>query len=162
MNIHPLPFRGHYEESIDEVAETLQVVAPESDLERDVLSWAILRNPERIIDDRTRPAHTFNYELGKHLDNGLFVLRLTDRDPAGKDYSAEITAALVATVATEELTPDRKLMFSPCWFINKSLHYRVLARGMEDYYPGAAFGRLDFDDAANLPERRLFLATATR
>lgn len=159
MRIHALPFRGHYEETVDEVAETLQVVAPDDQLDHDLLAWAILRHPERVSDDRARPAHTFNYELGRHLSNGLFVLHVTNYDPAGREYRAEIAAALLATVATIELSPGRRVAFAPCWFIDKSLHYRMLDRGMESHYPGPAYGRLDFDDVAYLPERRLFMQT---
>ena len=122
MRVHDLAFKGTYEEQPAHVGEQVQVIVPETEIERDLLSWAILPHPETIADDSARDGYTFHYELGGHREQGLYDLTLTSRDASGKTRSAEIVAALGTAVGAAE--EGRAVSFVPYWFISKNLHFQ--------------------------------------
>ena len=152
MRVHDLAFKGVYEEGTVDTGEGVQVIVPETEIERDLLSWAILPHPQTLADDSARGGYTFYYELGGHREQGLYDLTLTSRDASAKTRSAHIVAALgTAYGAAEE---GRNVSFVPYWFISEHLHFKS-----DESYPGSAFGRLLAGDPAVLPHRRLFGAT---
>jgi hypothetical protein len=154
MRVQPLPFHGNFEEEPVETSETLQIVAPQDAFETELLSWAILPHAETVEDDQARRDYVFSYQIGEHLEHGLFRLRIAARDASRQEHATQIAAALIVTPTTLAVQPGRTTSFAPFWFISKRLHFQPVRAS--DPYPGAAFGHLHFGDGANLPQRRLF------
>ncbi len=154
MRVRPLPFHGHFEDEGGQTSETLQIVEPENTFETELLSWTILPHGETVADDSARRDYVFHYEIGEHLGEGLFRLRITGRDASRRDHETQIAAALLATPTTQRLQVGRTISFAPYWFISKRLHYKPVRAS--DPYPGPAFGSLSFGNGNNLPQRRLF------
>ena len=151
MQLHALPFSGHYENGPD-MSETLQLAVPENDAEREAIAAAILPEPELVDDDSARRDYEFEYALGDHLGNGLFALRIAATDASNADHAMEIAAGLAITGVTRDIDLSAGV---PMWFISKRLHYKSL-NGRPQNYHGTAFGRLIFPDPDALPQRRLF------
>lgn len=157
MKLTTLNFKGHFEDEGD-VAERLQMVEPENDLERNLLAWILLPQGETVSDDPARPNYIFNYELGQYLERGLYRLKLTSRDASGAVWTAEIAAGL--TVTGGAVDPQRDHDYTRFWFISKHLHFKASDPRVAEHYPGHAFGHLNFGDSVALPHDRLFRATA--
>lgn len=150
MNLHTLPIRGHFEDG-EEIAENLRLGVPENDAERAEIAATILPAPESFESDHARRGYAFRYELGDHLYDGLYALRVSAIDASDREHVVEIAAGLALTGAAER-SIDAGV---PMWFISKRLHYRPV-EGTPPEYAGVAFGGLRLDDAAALPQRRLF------
>ena len=156
MQIRDIRYKGNFEEG-DIVAETLQIVQPENELEEAEIAWSLLRHPETVSDDSARRDYVFHYEVIDHLGDGVFRLVLSARDQSGKQWSAEIAAALVVTATPSE---HRAYGFAPFWFISRDMHFKTEAEQIDRNYSGEAFGELDFERTEALPHRRLFGAMA--
>lgn len=156
MKLALLNFRGHFEETEEDVAEHLQILEPENPLEQTLLAWAILPQGETIEDDPNRPSHTFHYQLGEHIERGLYQLHITTRTPKGQ-WSVEVAAGLVSVGAA---TAGERDAFAPFWFLSHHLRFKTHDERVRSAYSGDAFGRLDFGADARLPHRRLFRAVA--
>ena len=154
MRFETLQIRGHFEQQNRDVAEPLQILAPEGDLERDLLSWAILPHREIVDTDSARRDYMFHYELAGSLTRGLYKLRVEARDASDRLWSAEIAAALVVSAGAAE--SGRTFGFVPFWFISKHLHFKPGDREVAGHYPGSSFGHLRFTGPEVLPHRRLF------
>jgi hypothetical protein len=156
MNLHLLNFKGHFEERPEDLAEQLQLVEPENDLERELLAAAILAHDETITDDEARREYVFTYAIGNYLERGLYRLHVSGRDASKRQWHVEIAAGMVGTTAAA--SDGRRYGFSPFWFLSKSLHFKPSDPRVEQRYPGHAYGRLIFDTSGVLPHRRLFHA----
>jgi hypothetical protein len=156
MEMKTIQFKGHFEEQTAETAQRLQVMVPEDDTERDLLSWSILQQPQFVEDDNARTSYVFGYELGKHMGDGVFVLKVTCRDASGRTHAVEIAAALAVETPFEE---NREHTFTPLWLLSERVHFKPLENASREQYHGPAFGHLDFGGAGSLPHRRLFGAT---
>jgi hypothetical protein len=154
MRFETISIHGHYEQQQQEVAEQLQVLAPESDLETDLVAWSILPHRETMEADSARRDYVFHYELEGPLTDGLYQLRIEARDASGRLWSVEIAAALVVSAGAAEA--GRTFSFIPFWFISKHLHFRTSEREVAEHYPGPSFGHLRFTGPEVLPHRRLF------
>ena len=152
MRIRSLPFEGYYEDAPGKTAETLQILAPEGDLDTALLWWTILPHGQTVGDDESRRDYVFHYQLDRHLGDGLFALAIKAWDAAGRTHATEIAAALIVTVAAAE--PGPSMAFQPFWFISERLHFKPIDNGSD--YPGPSLGRLLLDAPDNLPHRRLF------
>jgi len=156
MKLNDLPFGGHYEERSETVSETLQVVEPTNELEENVLAYAILPRTLTLDDaDSARQGYTFTYDVGEHLERGIFRLRIGARDASGRDHAVEIGAVLTTSVTVPEET--RRVEFVPMWLVSDRFHYEPLQD--VEAYPGHCFGRLLVEAVEVLPHRRLFGAT---
>lgn len=149
MKTRDLSFKGHYQDQDQTVAEQIQIVVPESDVDEQLLSWSILPHAETVADDESRRDYNFHYEVLGYLGNGLYKLRLTCQDASRNPHSAEIVAAMGVAAGTGE--QGRAVDFEPYWFIDDHLHFRS-----DQNYGGPAYGRLRFGDPSELPQRRLF------
>ena len=159
MKLRDMQYKGNFEEG-EIVAETLQVVQPENELEEAEIAWSLLRHPETVTDDSARRDYVFHYEVVDHLGDGVFRLVLNARDQSGEAWSAEIAAALVTTATPSE---QRAYGFAPFWFISRDVHFKTEDERIGSNYAGEAFGKLDFERIEALPHRRLFGAmTAAR
>ncbi len=156
MNIRTLQFRGHFEESAIETAEELAILTPEKGIERELLAWSIMPRPESVTDDDARPGLLFTYALGERLDEGLYRLLMTCRDRSGKEWEAEIAAALLSSPAA--LVEDRSSTFVPFWLLREGLHFKTPDEEIAEKYSNPAFGRLNLGSLSSLPHRRLFRA----
>lgn len=154
MRLEMLAFKGFFQESATETAEHLQLMAPDSPIDQAMLAWAILPLPQTVNDDIARTDYVFQYHLGEHLRDGLFVLRMTCSDASKVRHEVELAAGLVAVAGTVEQARGGR--FARIWFLSKHLHYKPITPDMEDHYHRPAFGHLTFDSSANLPHRRLF------
>jgi hypothetical protein len=153
MKIRELPFEGFFEEVSGRTSERVQLVAPETDVDLEVLSWAILPQAETYEGDGARRDYVFRYALGRHIEDGLFVLHLSGRDASNEEHSLEIVAGLAATGGGPGA--GRPVAYTPMWFISRRLHFKPVKEISDDAYPGTAFGRLRFEEPDVLPHRRL-------
>lgn len=157
MKLRKLQFQGFFEDK-DRISETLQIVEPEGDLEKDMLQWSILAHGETVTEDDARPDYAFNYDVGEYLGDGLYKLTITARNASDNAWQAEIAAAMVSTAAPADDRRDHG--FAPFWFLSDSLHFQTSAPSVKDKYGGPAYGHLAFSVAGALPHDRLFRATA--
>jgi len=121
MHLHTLPFSGYYEHD-GEIAERLQLVVADSDEEERTIASKILPDAGTVTDDSARREYVFRYELGEHLGDGLYALRIWARDASDDEHGVEIAAGL-ALPGSAERRIDEGL---PMWFISERLHYREL------------------------------------
>jgi len=156
MHLRELPITGFFEDQDASSSETLQILAPDSDMDRDLMAWVLLPRPQMVQEDPARRGYAFDYELGEQLDRGLFALSVTGREASGVEHAAEIATAVTLTVPSGG---QRVHSFSPFWFFSESLHFKPTERMSHEQYHGAAYGRLHFDGTQTLPHRRLFGAT---
>ncbi|MFP4223915.1 MAG: hypothetical protein ACLFVN_07550 [Phycisphaeraceae bacterium] len=158
MILHELNYKGHFEDQTEQIAERLQLVEPENDLEKDLLRWVILPHAETITDDSARRGYAFQYEIGRYLQRGLYTLTVTARDRSDVKWSAEIAAAVASTGAS---AGGHSAGYTRFWFCSERLHFKPSDDRVRDRYPGESFGELEFNRAADvLPHARLFRATA--
>lgn len=154
MKIRDMRMEGHYEEVAGRTVEAVNLLVPENDIERDLVSWSILSMPQTVSDDSARRDYVFHYELGEEIEEGLYRLRITARDASGKEHAVDIAAALTSTLGSTE--PGLHAEFIPMWFINKRILFKRPGESAGGF-PGSAFGRLDFAAGPeSLPQRRLF------
>lgn len=156
MHLREIDFAGYFEEQTVSSSEKLQIVAPDDDLEKDVLAWTLLPVGETVENDAAREGYVFHYELGEEVDRGLFTLKLSATDASGVDHAVEIAAAVVTAMPSE---PPRVRTFKRFWMLSESLHFKPIENITRDQYHGAAYGQLRFDESGVLPHRRLFGAT---
>lgn len=161
MRIRSMPIAGYYEEVEGKTSEVLQILTPETDIEEQLLSWAILKNNETVATDDARRDYIFNYGLEDHLGDGVFKLRITARDQSRRDHECEIAACL-STAVTGGSSEVQPAGFQPIWIISRSVHFKGQNTGQNDNPPPTAFGRLDWRLPGALPQRRLFGATVHR
>lgn len=161
MRIRSLPIDGYYEEVEGRTSEVLQILAPETDLDEQLLSWAILKHNETVASDDARRDYIFNYGLEEHLGNGLYKLRVTARDQSKRDHECEIVAGLSSAVSGRQ-SNVQPIGFVPMWIISPQHHFRGQSPGQNDNPPPTAFGRLDWSSPGALPQRRLFGAVVAR
>jgi hypothetical protein len=153
MHLREIEYTGYFEEQDASSAETLQIVAPDGDLEKDLLAWTLLPAAQTVSEDPARKGYAFSYELGRQLDEGVFVLHVSARDASDVEHAAEIAAAVVTTVPGQG---QRVHAFSRFWLLSESLHFKPVEAMSHAQYAGAAYGRLNFSATAVLPHRRLF------
>lgn len=153
MDLRTFHYKGYFEEQEGETAEQVQLLTPGSDIEESLLAWAILPQPQTVENDPARQGYVFRYEIDRHLDQGLYALRITARDQSDVVHAAELAAAL--TVVGPR-TGDATHSFAPFWFLSERLHFQPLEGETHEQYHGSAFGHLHFGGVGHLPHRRLF------
>ena len=156
MHLREIQFTGYFEEQDLSSSETLQIVAPDNQIEQDILAWTLLPGTRTVKGDPARQGYSFIYELGKPLSEGIFALTVTGRDASNREHAVEIAAAVVAISPTGDA---RDYAFAPFWLLSESIHFKPLRKMSDDQYHGAAYGHLRFEGSADLPHRRLFGAT---
>ena len=112
--------------------------------------------PRTVAADPARRGYSFSYELGEHLDRGLYVLRVYGHDEAGVEHGVEIAATLTAVMPA---VAQRQCAFRPFWLLSEPRYLKPLGRMSHEQYHGAAYGSLEFAAASSLPHRRPFGVT---